>query len=112
MTKRGEQYEYNKILNAFNAKSKTKKVSVEHLINLGFSGEQADNAVHVYWKGGASRASFILSRDERDKLLDNFNGTKKLPKDCVDYLMSQGCTYRQATSAVYKYRQDKGLIGK
>ncbi|MFC2041183.1 hypothetical protein ACFLTY_02540 [Chloroflexota bacterium] len=112
MAKRGNQDEYNKLLNAFDAKTKTKSESVDYLIKLGFSHEQAENAVHVYWKGGETKAAFILSKDERDKSLDDFNAARKTPKECVDYLMSRGCTYRQATSAVYKYRQERDLIGK
>ena len=111
MTKRGNQDEYNKLLNSFNAKSKTKKESVDKLVGLGFTVEQAKNAVHVYWRGGQTKASFILSRDKRDKLLDKFNATQKLPRECVNFLMSQGCTYHQATSAVYQFRQERGLIG-
>jgi hypothetical protein len=110
--RRGNQDEYNRLLDAFNAKGKTKRESVAYLISLGFSREQADNAIHVYWKGGGTVASFILTSERRNQLLDNFNTRQKTPKECVNYLMSQGCTYRQATSAVYKYRQEKGLIGK
>jgi hypothetical protein len=112
MTIRGDQDEYNRLLDAFNAKAKTKRESVEYLMELGFSREQADNAIHVYWKGGGTTATFILTGEHRNQLLDDFNAQQKTPKECVDYLMSQGCTYRQATSAVYKYRQEKGLIGK
>ncbi len=113
MTRRGDQEEYNKLLDAFNATTKTKRESVNYLIKLGFSRDQGDNAVHVYWKGGGTKATFILSRDERDNLLDDFNAVRKAPKECVNYLMSRcGCTYRQANSAVYKYRQERGLIGK
>ena len=110
--RRGKQSEYNKLLDAFNAGSKLKKESVEYLIAQGFSLEQAENAVHVYWKGGETEASFLLSKERRDQLLDDFNATLKTPKECVDYLMSQGCTYRQATSAVYKYRKERDLIGR
>ncbi len=110
-TRRGNQEKYDRLLNTFNAKTKTKKENIGYLAGLGFSREQAENAVHVYWKGGQTRASFILLKDERDKLLDNFNAVQKLPKECVNHLMSQGCTYRQANSAVYKYRQERGLIG-
>ena len=111
--RRGNQDEYNKLLDAFDAKSKTKSESVLYLVKRGFSREQAENAVHVYWKGGQTKATFILSGDKRNQLLDDFNATRKSAKECVDYLMgSYGCTYRQATSAVYKYRQEKGLIGK
>jgi len=110
--RRGNQAEYNKMLDAFNAKRKAKKESVTQLIAQGFSREQAENAVHVYWKGGGTEASFLLSKEQRNQLLNDFDATQKTPKECVDYLMSQGCTYRQATSAIYKYRQERGLIGR
>lgn len=112
MIKRGDQDEYNKLLDAFNAKTKSKSESVLYLMTLGFSYGQANNAVHVYWKGGKTQAAFILSRDERNKLLDDFDAGRKTPNKCVNYLMSLGCTYHQATSAVYKYRQERGLIRK
>ena len=113
MTRRGDQDEYNKLLDAFNAKTKTKSESVEYLMQLGFSHEQAENAVHVYWKGGETKATFFLSSERRNQLLDDFDAIKKTPKECVNYLTrSHGCTYRQATSAVYQYRQEKGLIGR
>ena len=113
MTKRGDQDKYNRLLDAFNARNKTFQESVTHLLSLGFTYAQANNAVHVYRKGGATQASFRLSYEHRNQLLDDFRATKKTPKECVNYLMgSHGCTYRQATSAVYKYRQEKGLIGK
>jgi len=112
MTRRGDQDEYNRLLDAFNAKRKAKREGVEYLISKGFSRAQATNAVHVYFKGGKTKAAFILSGDERDKLLDGFDGMRKTPIDCVNYLISHECTYRQANSAVYKYRQERGLIGK
>ena len=110
MIKRGSQKEYNKLLDAFNADLKTKKESIGYLLGLGYSNEQAKNAVHVYWKGGEIKATFIMSRNERNNLLDNFKAYEKAPRDCVKYLMNCGCTYRQANSAVYKYRQERGLI--
>ena len=88
--RRGKQSEYNNLLDAFNAGSKSKKESVEYLIAQGFSMEQAENAVHVYWKGGKTEASFLLSKQRRDQLLDDFDATQKPPRECVDYLMSQG----------------------
>lgn len=112
MSKRGNQDEYNKLLDVFNAKTKSKSESVLYLMTLGFSYGQANNAVHVYFKAGDTRASFILSRDERDKWLDNFDAWRKTANECVNYLMSLGCTYHQAQSAVYKYRQERGLIRK
>jgi hypothetical protein len=110
--RRGDQGEYNRILDAYNGRSKNFQECVYHLIGLGYSYSRAQNAVHVYFKGGATRATFTLFGDERDKLLDDYNATKKPPKECVNYLMSLGCTYRQATSAVYTYRQKRGIIGK
>lgn len=108
---RGNQDEYNKLLDNFSAKKKTKRESVVYLISIGFSREQANNAVHVYWKGGKTIATFILTSEHRNQLLEDFNARQKTPKECVAQLMSHGCTYRQASSAVYKYRQEKGLIG-
>ncbi|GAH23946.1 unnamed protein product, partial [marine sediment metagenome] len=112
-TKRGKQSEYNKILDAFNGGSKTFQECVNHLVNQGFSSGQAKNAVHVYRKGGGTKATFILSGEHRTRLLDDFDATRKTHTECVDYLRENfGCTYHQATSAVYKYRQEKGLIGR
>ena len=111
-TKRGEQSEYNRFLDAFNGRSKTAKECVDYLINQGFSPNQAKNAVHVYRKGGATQASSRLSRERRNQLLDDFNAIRKTNKECVDYLRSLCFTYRQATTAAHRYRQEKGLIGK
>jgi hypothetical protein len=36
MGRKGNQDEYNKLLNGFSAKTKTKSESVEHLMKLGF----------------------------------------------------------------------------
>ncbi len=110
-SRRVKQSEYNKLLDAFNGRNKGFAECVNYLIDRGFSQEQAKNAVHVYRKGGATEATFRLSGEQRNELLDSFNATEKTPKECVDYLRSLGYTYRQATSAVYKYRQERGLIG-
>jgi len=111
MNPRGEQSEYNRLLDTFDTEHKGFAECVSYLVSLGFSPSQANNAVHVYYKGGDTEASFRLSSGQRTELLDGFNAVAKPPKECVDYLMSLGCTYRQATSAVYKYRQERGLIG-
>ena len=110
MTRRGEQAEYNRLLDAFGGRSRTFQECIDYLVGLGFSENQAKNAVHVHRKGGATEATFRLSRDERNRLLDRFAASRKTPKECVDYLRSQGCTYRQATSAVYQYRKERRLI--
>ena len=112
MTKRGVQSEYNRILDAFNGKGKTAKECIDYLISQGFSYSQAKNAVHVYRKGGKIHADFILSGERRTQLLNDFDAMKKTHKECVSYLRSLGCTYHQANTACYIYRQEKGLIGK
>ena len=110
--RRGDQDEYNRLLDAFGGKNKSFQENVYYLIGLGYLYSQAKNAVHVYFKGGATHASSPLTREIRDELLNNFNATSKTNKECVDYLRSLGFTYRQATTAVHRYRQEKGLIGK
>ena len=110
--RRGKQSEYNKLLDDFNGKSKTFMECVSYLVSQGFSFSQANNAVHVYHKGGATQASYRLSHEHRNQLLDGFDAIRKTNKECVDYLRSLGFTYRQATTAAHRYRQEKGLIGK
>jgi len=83
LKRRGSQEEYNRLLDAFDAKNKAKWESVDYLMSLDFSREQADNAVHVYWKGGSTTANFILTSEHRNKLLDDFNARQKTPKECV-----------------------------
>ncbi len=110
--RRGSQSEYNRILDAFNGKSKAFQECVNYLVSQGFSFSQANNAAHVYRKGGAIQASSRLSREYRNQLLDDFDAIRKTNKECVDYLRNLGFTYRQATTAAHRYRQEKGLIGK
>lgn len=109
--KRGKQLEYNKLLDAFDAGRKGFAECVRYLVSCGFSPSQANNGVHVYRKGGGTEANLRLSSHKRTGLLDSINAVAKPPKECVNYLMTLGYTYRQATSAVYKYRQERGLIG-
>jgi len=108
--RRGSQDEYNRLLRAFDANNKPKHTSVHHLMIKGYSLQQAQNAVHVYFKGGMTSATFRLSSQDRNRLMDGFDATHKLPKDCVYHLMEHGCSYHQATSAVYQYRIERGLI--
>jgi hypothetical protein len=112
ITKRGYQEEYNKLLDTFDGKNKSFQENVYHLIGLGYLYSQAKNAVHVYIKGGATHASTVLTREIRDELLSDFGASSKSHKECVDYLMSRGYTYRQANTASYQYRKERGLISK
>jgi len=74
--RRGNQDEYNRLLNSFNGRTKTFQECVYQLIELDYSYSQAKNAVHVYFKGGATHASSPLTREIRDELLIDFNATK------------------------------------
>ena len=110
MSTSGNQFEYSKLLDAFGAKNKAYQECVYHLISLGYTYNQAKNAVHVYFKGGNPEATIRLPKEERDNLLDGIAASNKPPKECVNYLRSLGYAYHQATSAVYFYRKERGLI--
>jgi len=112
ITKRGDQEEYNKILDAFDGRNKSFQECVYHLIGLEYLYSQAKNAVHVYFQGGDTHATSILTREIRDELLDEFHAVTKTHKQCVDYLKNHGYTYRQANTASYQYRKKRGLIAK
>lgn len=43
-------------------------------------------------------------------LLDQFNGSSKSNRECIQYLMSQGFTSGQARNASYQYRKRRGLV--
>jgi hypothetical protein len=108
---RTDQATYDRLLCEFRAESKPYMVNVRFLMSKGYTYNQAKNGVHVYLKGGSERATTRRSQTEWDRILDNFRATEKSPKECVDYLRVQhGATYRQASSAVYRYRKTEGLI--
>jgi hypothetical protein len=108
---RGNQTEYNQLLDTFGGKNKSRGECVNHLLQHGFTYNQANNAVHVYQKGGVSKAIQSLTKEERDRLLHEFGASGKTNKECVDYLMQLGYTYRQANTASYQFRKEHGLIG-
>lgn len=107
---RGNQEEYNRILDDFDGKNKTKKECVEELIKHGYTNKQAQNAVHVYKQGGKTKAQIILKKEERNEILDGIGAENMSHKEIVDYLMKMGYTYHQSKSASYKYRLEKGLV--
>ena len=72
---RGDQAQYNALLAEFGPGSFHEQVN--YLVGLGHSASQANNAVHVYRKGGGTRASFRLNSDERDRILDAFRAATK-----------------------------------
>lgn len=64
--KRGKQFEYSKLLDAFSAKQKGFAECVNHLVSRGLSLSQANNAVHVYCRGGAKQVFGYQVINERN----------------------------------------------
>jgi len=109
------QKEYNRILDEYNATAKqfTQSQCESILSNRGASYEQAKNGAYKYLHNRNNiESSKKGSREEYDKLLDEFNASRKQPKECIRYLKSIGFSYGQANSAVYGYRKREGLIRK
>lgn len=109
--RRGDQEEYKRLLDQFGAHNKHYQESVDHLVSQGYTFDQAKTAVYVYLKGGPVKASRRLQPGEADEILDNMDGTRKPPHQLIDELMTvYGLSFRQAQSAVYKYRKLRGLV--
>jgi hypothetical protein len=112
---KGSQEEYNRILDANSARSRAlgQTECEAILIEYGATYEQAKNGAYVYLHhegniGGIRRGT----REEYNRLLDDFNAPHKTPQECIRYLEHQGFRYGQSKTAVYNYRLEKGLIGK
>ncbi len=109
---RRSQAEYNKILDSANARrsgvsqGECERILIEH----GCTYEQAKNGVYVYLhhRGNLKRKRRGCTA-EYTAILEAFEADRKRPKECIDYLKLKGYTFRQAQSAVYKYRRSKGL---
>ena len=112
LVKRGNQDIYNSLLDAFDAKSKGYQECVYYLVSEGYLYSQAKSAVYVYFKGGDTHSTSTLTSEIRNELLDNFGAIGKSHKESVNYLMSKGYTYRQANTASYRYRKERGLVHK
>jgi hypothetical protein len=79
----------------------------------GYSYEQAKKGAYVYlhhYKYSVSKRRG--SAEEYAKILDAFGASDKEPKDCIAHLEQMGFGYRQAQTAVYKYRRDRGLVNR
>lgn len=112
---RGFQTEYNRILDAANARERglSQEDCEQILVNHGFSYEQAKNGAYVYLHHG----KYIFSKrqgsaQQYENILDKFRAEKKEPKECIAHLERMGFSYRQSQTAVYKYRRKRGLIQK
>jgi hypothetical protein len=113
MVKRFSQKEYNNILDLHEARklNLSQRECEEILIQAGATKGQAKNGAYVYLHHGEHVISTQrLTREEYDKILDDFNAKVRAPKDCINYLESLGASYRQAQSAVYNYRRRHGLV--
>ena len=108
---RGNQGEYKDLLDQFGSNNKDYQESVNHLVSQGYTFDQAKTAVYVYFKGGPVRASRRLQPGQADEILDNIGGRWNPPHQLIDELMrDHSLSFRQAQSAVYKYRKVRGLV--
>lgn len=112
---KGSQSEYNRILDSHSARKKNLSHTECELIlrKYGASGEQAKNGAYVYiHHHGNEKSNQNGTREEYRRLLNDFDAPNKAPQKCIRYLEDLGFSYGQSKTAVYKYRQEKGLIGK
>ncbi len=112
---RFSQEEYSQLLDSKNArKLGLSQTECEQLLmEAGASREQAKNGAYVYLHHGAHISlSRRGSREEYERILNDFGAKTKAPKDCIRHLENIGFGYRQAQTAVYNFRKRHGLIGK
>jgi len=110
---RSSQSEYNTILDGVKARVRgLSQGECEHiLMSRGYSYEQAKNGVYVYLHHGKSLVSKRRgSAKEYAEILDAFGAPEREPKECIAHLEHKGFGYRQAQTAVYNYRLDRGLV--
>lgn len=107
------QVEYNRILDGVKARArrlsqgKCERVLMDH----GYSYGQAKNGAYVYLHHGKNLVSKRRgSAKEYAKILDAFGASEREPKDCIAHLEQMDFSYRQAQTAVYKYRRERGLV--
>jgi hypothetical protein len=108
------QEEYSRLLDSHNALHLGLSQSeCERLImKAGANKGQAKNGAYVYLHHGANICSTRKeSREEYDRILNDFGAKTKAHMDCICHLESIGYGYRQAQTAVYNYRKRHGLIG-
>ncbi len=53
-----------------------------------------------------------ISQFTYERLLDEFGAGQRTTSDCVNHLVSMGYSKGQARSAVYRFRQRRGLVAK
>mgnify|MGYP000669196467 CR=1 FL=1 len=110
-----DQKEYNRVLDSHGARIRglSQGECESLLMDHGASYQQAKNGAYVYLHhGGGGSATSRTSQDEYARILNRFGAVGKTNLECVNHLQNFGFTYGQAKSAVYKYRQKRGLIRK
>ena len=107
------QQDYSRILDGHNARGQNfSHTDCENiLIDSGFTHDQAKNGAYVYLHHGLNLVVKKRgTRDEYNKILDNFMTRDRTPKEAIERLEDLGYSYGQSKSAVYRYRKMKGLI--
>lgn len=110
---RRSQTEYNAILDAAKARARglSRAECKRILMDRGYTYEQAKNGAYVYLHHGKNLVSKRRgSAVEYAEILDAFDAEGKEPKQCVAHLERMGFSYRQAQTAVYNYRRERGLV--
>lgn len=104
---------YSKILDTHHARKQglSQSECVRILMSAGATYHQAKNGAYVYIHHGAHmRSNMDGTQEEYAKILDDFNATARMRKECINHLEELGYSYGQANSAVYNYRKRRGLI--
>lgn len=103
---KGHHQEYNKLLDAFDAKHHRYSECISFLLEKGYSLSQSKNALYVYKKGGKTSVETRRTSSEWNRLLREFNASKKTFDECVRFLMNKHeATFPQAKEAVINYKK-------
>lgn len=108
-TKRFTQEEYSRLLDSHNARPLgiSQSECERLLMEAGATREQAKNGAYVYLHHGANTFSFRRgSREEYERILNDFCAKTKAPMDCICHLERLGFGYRQGGST----RPVKGAV--
>lgn len=110
---RRSQKDYNAILDAAKARARgLSQAECERILtDRGCTYEQAKNGAYVYLHHGKHLVTKRRGTAvEYAVILDAFGAQGKEPKECIAHLERMGFSYRQAQTAVYNYRCDRGLV--
>jgi hypothetical protein len=111
--KRFSQEEYSNLLDSHDARRLGFSQSQCELIlmDAGATRVQAKNGAYVYLHHGENTTTYRRwKRGEYESILNDFKAKTKAPMDCIHHLENLGFGYRQAQSAVHRYRKRHELI--